>query len=181
NNLLDLDAALGLVREFPTPAAVVIKHGNPCGAGVANDLVEAFVKAYDGDPTSAFGGILAFNREVDERTATQITEPGRFIECIIAPEYSRAAYEILTTRPSWKKNVRILRTGTLKDGGGLEYRRIDGGLLVQSRDRGTADFANLKVATKRPPTAAERADLEFAWTVSKHVKSNAITLAKGSM
>ena len=181
NNLLDLDAALGLVREFPTPAAVVIKHGNPCGASVAADLVDAFVKAYDGDPTSAFGGILAYNREVDERTATQITEPGRFIECIIAPEYSRAAFEIITTRPTWKKNVRILKTGPLTEGGGLEYRRIDGGLLVQSRDRGTADFANLRVVTKRPPSGAERADLEFAWTVAKHVKSNAIALAKGSM
>jgi phosphoribosylaminoimidazolecarboxamide formyltransferase / IMP cyclohydrolase len=178
NNLLDLDAALGLVREFSTPAAVVIKHGNPCGAAVAANLALAFVKAYEGDPTSAFGGILAFNREVDDKTATQITEPGRFIECILAPSFSPAAFEIITTRPTWKKNVRVLKTGPLTAGGGVDYRRIDGGLLVQSRDQGSADFANLQVKTKRPPTAAERADLEFAWAVAKHVKSNAIVLAK---
>src|SRR5262245_26631281 len=116
NNILDLDSALNLVREFTAPAAVVIKHSNPCGAASAVNLVEAFTRAYEGDPLSAFGGILGFNRAVDEATANQITEPKRFIECIIAPDYSSEAYQILTTRPSWKKNVRILRTGAL-DGG----------------------------------------------------------------
>src|SRR5207302_9995600 len=101
NNLLDLDSALNLVREFSVPAAVVIKHNNPCGAAVGATLAEAFQRAYEGDPLSAYGGVLGFNREVDEATATQITEPNRFIECVIAPSYSEAAYRLLTTRPSW--------------------------------------------------------------------------------
>jgi phosphoribosylaminoimidazolecarboxamide formyltransferase/IMP cyclohydrolase len=185
NNLLDLDSALNLVREFAEPAAVVIKHNNPCGAAVAGTLVEAFQKAYEGDPLSAYGGVLAFNREVDEATATQITEPNRFIECIIAPGFSTTALHLLTTRPSWKKNVRLLRTGPLGDNADrartLDYRRIDGGLLVQGRDLSGDDFANLKVVTKRPPTPQELDDLRFAWLVCKHVKSNAIVLAKNGM
>ncbi|MBI1917145.1 MAG: bifunctional phosphoribosylaminoimidazolecarboxamide formyltransferase/IMP cyclohydrolase [Planctomycetes bacterium] len=180
NNLLDLDSALNLVREFTEPAAVVIKHNNPCGAAVAATLEEAFRKAYEGDPLSAFGGVLGFNQELDEATALQITEPGRFVECVIAPSYSEAAFRVLTTRPSWKKNVRILRTGPLDTApSGLDYRRIDGGLLVQTRDRGVDDFATAKVVTKRPPSAEESADLRFAWLVCKHVKSNAIVLARG--
>src|SRR5439155_2340631 len=107
NNLLDLDSALNLVREFTDPAAVVIKHNNPCGAAVAASLGEAFLRAYDGDPLSAYGGVLGFNREVDEATAQQVTEPGHFIECVIAPGYSDAAYQLLTTRPTWKKSVRL--------------------------------------------------------------------------
>ena len=113
NNLLDLDSALNLVREFDEPAAVVVKHNNPCGAATADSLAEAFRKAYEGDPLSAFGGILGFNREVDEATAMQITEPNRFVECIIAPTFTDAAFTILTTRPTWKKSVRLLRTGPL--------------------------------------------------------------------
>jgi phosphoribosylaminoimidazolecarboxamide formyltransferase/IMP cyclohydrolase len=182
NNLLDLDSALNLVREFAEPAAVVIKHNNPCGAAVAPTLAEAFLRAYEGDPLSAYGGVLAFNRAVDEPTARQITEPNRFIECIIAPGYEAAALELLTTRPSWKKSVRLLETGPLGDdaarAGSLDYRRIDGGLLVQSRDVGGDDFANLKVVSRRPPTAQELDDLRFAWRVCKHVKSNAIVLAR---
>jgi phosphoribosylaminoimidazolecarboxamide formyltransferase/IMP cyclohydrolase len=183
NNLLDLDSALNLVREFGPPAAVVIKHNNPCGAAVAETLVEAFTKAYEGDPLSAFGGILAFNREIDEATATQISEPNRFIECIIAPGFTAKAFEIITTRPTWKKNVRLLKTGTLTSdpARSLDFRRIDGGLLVQTRDAEADDFANLKTVTKRAPSAAELADLKFAWIVAKHVKSNAIVLAKGGM
>ncbi len=184
NNFLDLDSALNLVREFARPAAVVIKHNNPCGAAVGNTLEEAFRKAYEGDPVSAFGGILGFNHEVDDATALQITEPNRFVECIIAPSYSPKAFEVLTTRPSWKKSVRILRTGSLGPVGvrpTLDYRRVDGGLLVQTRDAGGADFAQVKVVTKRGPTEAELSDLQFAWLVCKHVKSNAIVLAKGGM
>jgi phosphoribosylaminoimidazolecarboxamide formyltransferase/IMP cyclohydrolase len=186
NNILDLDSAFNLVREFTEPAAVVIKHNNPCGAAVGATLEEAFRKAYEGDPLSAYGGVLAFNREVDEATATQITEPKRFIECIIAPGFSDDAFRVLTTRPTWKNSVRLLRTGTLTgdDGAarGLDYRRVDGGLLVQARDlRGAKDFADLKVVTKRQPTETELADLRFAWLVCKHVKSNAIVLAKGGM
>jgi phosphoribosylaminoimidazolecarboxamide formyltransferase/IMP cyclohydrolase len=134
------------------------------------------------DPLSAYGGVIAFNRDVDPFTAMQITEPGRFVECIIAPEYSEEAMEILTTRPSWKKNVRLLRTGPLiKDEGRvntLDIRRVDGGFLVQTRDLGSTDFDQLKTVTKRPPSDAELADLRFAWLVCKHVKSNAIVLAK---
>jgi phosphoribosylaminoimidazolecarboxamide formyltransferase/IMP cyclohydrolase len=185
NNILDLDSALNLVREFAEPAAVVIKHNNPCGAAVGAALEEAFRKAYEGDPLSAYGGVLGFNRPVDEPTAVQVTEPKRFIECIIAPDYEPAALEMLTTRPSWKKNVRLLRTGPLTDdaarAGALDFRRVDGGLLVQARDAAGDDFAAARVLSKRPPTAEEMADLRFAWRVCKHVKSNAIVLAKGGM
>jgi phosphoribosylaminoimidazolecarboxamide formyltransferase/IMP cyclohydrolase len=185
NNILDLDSALNLVREFTEPAAVVIKHNNPCGAAVGASLEEAFRKAYDGDPLSAYGGVLAFNRAVDEATATHITEPNRFIECIIAPSYSDAAFHLLTTRPSWKKNVRLLRTGPLEPMGGyergLDYRRVDGGLLVQAPDISTNDFNEMMVVTQRTPTAKELADLRFAWLVCKNVKSNAIVLAKDNM
>jgi phosphoribosylaminoimidazolecarboxamide formyltransferase/IMP cyclohydrolase len=185
NNLLDLDSALNLVREFHEPAAVVIKHNNPCGAAVAATLVEAFSKAYEGDPQSAFGGILGFNREVDDATAMQVSEPNRFVECIIAPGFTDTAFQVLTTRPSWKKSVRLLRTGTLdarrQREAGFDYRRVDGGLLVQSRDAGSDDFGQLKVVTKRAPTEAEMHDLRFAWLVCKHVKSNAIVLGKGGM
>jgi phosphoribosylaminoimidazolecarboxamide formyltransferase/IMP cyclohydrolase len=179
NNLLDLDSALNLVREFAGPAAAVIKHNNPCGCAVAATLEEAFRAAFEGDPLSAYGGVISFNRVVDEATAVQMTEPNRFVECVVAPDFSREAFEVLTTRPSWKKNVRLLRTGPLESRpAGLDYRRIDGGLLVQTRDSSGDDFASAKVVTRRPPTEAEMADLRFAWLVCKHVKSNAIVLAR---
>jgi phosphoribosylaminoimidazolecarboxamide formyltransferase/IMP cyclohydrolase len=195
NNLLDLDSAFNLVREFPQPAVAIIKHNNPCGAATGPSLEQAFRDAYAADPLSAYGGVIAFNRDVDVDTAMQITEPGRFVECIIAPEFADEAFEILTTRPTWKKNVRLLRTGPLASplspggrGTGvrgddprtstLDIRRVDGGFLVQTRDLGGDDFAKLKVVTKRQPTEFELADLRFAWLVCKHVKSNAIVLAK---
>jgi phosphoribosylaminoimidazolecarboxamide formyltransferase/IMP cyclohydrolase len=185
NNLLDLDSTLNLVCEFREPAAVVIKHNNPCGAAVAGTLEEAFRKAYEGDPLSAYGGILGFNRPLDVPTALQVTEPNRFVECIIAPDFDPAAVEVLTTRPSWKKSVRLLRTGPLEArqgrAPGLDLRRVDGGLLVQVRDEGGDDFAQAGVVTRRQPTAQEMADLRFAWPVCKHVKSNAIVLARGGM
>jgi phosphoribosylaminoimidazolecarboxamide formyltransferase/IMP cyclohydrolase len=203
NNIFDLDSALNLVRELDAPAAVVIKHNNPCGAAVGASLEEAFRKAYEGDPLSAYGGILGFNREVDEATARQATEPNRFVECVIAPAFSSAAFELLTTRPSWKKSVRLLESGPLqrdstergarsaKDEDSAlraprsalyDFRRVDGGLLVQTRDGPAAeDFAHLRVATKRGPNDQELDDLRFAWVVCKHVKSNAIVLAKGGM
>jgi phosphoribosylaminoimidazolecarboxamide formyltransferase/IMP cyclohydrolase len=184
NNLLDLDSAWDLVREFAEPAAVVIKHSNPCGAAVGATLEEAFHRAYEGDPLSAYGGVLAFNREVDEATARQVTEPNRFVECIIAPGYADTAFQLLTTRAKWGKNVRLLRTGPVNDGGrgpGLDFRRVDGGLLVQTGDVGGDDFAAARVVTERPPTEAELADLRFAWLVCKHVKSNAIVLVTGWM
>ncbi len=187
NNILDLDSALNLVREFGQPAAVVVKHNNPCGAAASAALAEAFRKAYEGDPLSAYGGVLAFNREVDEATARLATEPNRFIECVIAPGFSEAALNLFTTRPTWKKSVRLLRTGPLDAGDAarraLVLRDVDGGLLVQSPDdRGPdADFQDAKTVTKRQPTTAEMADLRFAWAVCKHVKSNAIVLAKDGM
>jgi phosphoribosylaminoimidazolecarboxamide formyltransferase/IMP cyclohydrolase len=185
NNILDLDSALNLVREFRQPAAVVIKHNNPCGAAVGLVLEDAFRKAYEGDPLSAYGGVFAFNQEIDPATARQLTEPGRFVECIIAPVFCEEALQLLTTRPSWKKSVRLLRTGPLDADGArgrsLDYRRVDGGLLVQGRDLPADDFAQMKVVTRRQPTEAELADLRFAWLVCKHVKSNAIVLAKGGM
>jgi phosphoribosylaminoimidazolecarboxamide formyltransferase/IMP cyclohydrolase len=185
NNLLDLDSALNLVREFNDPAAIVIKHNNPCGAAIATTLEEAFRKAYEGDPLSAFGGILGFNREVDEATATQITEPNRFVECVIAPGYSPAAFQLLTTRPSWKKNVRLLRCGPLTTLGvpaRLDYRAIGGGLLVEEVDTGgSSELAAAHVVTNRQPTEQELADLRFAWVVCKHVKSNGIVLVKSGM
>jgi phosphoribosylaminoimidazolecarboxamide formyltransferase / IMP cyclohydrolase len=185
NNLLDLDSALNLVREFGQPAAVVIKHNNPCGAAVAATLDEAFRKAFEGDSLSAYGGVLGFNRVVDEATATQVSEPNRFVECIVAPDFSPAALQIITTRPTWKKSVRLLRTGPLEARAGrpagFDFRRVDGGLLVQGRDAGGDDFAAARVVTKRAPTEQEWADLRFAWLVCKHVKSNAIVLARGGM
>jgi phosphoribosylaminoimidazolecarboxamide formyltransferase/IMP cyclohydrolase len=183
NNILDLDSALNLVREFDAPAAVVIKHNNPCGAAVGTTLVEAFDRAYEGDPLSAYGGVIAFNRAVEEATAMRLTEPNRFVECIVAPDFRSEALQTLTTRPSWKKSVRLLRTGPLGQldtrARALDFRSVDGGLLVQTRDASGDDFAAAKVATKRSPTEAEMADLRFAWLVCKHVKSNAIVLAKG--
>jgi phosphoribosylaminoimidazolecarboxamide formyltransferase/IMP cyclohydrolase len=183
NNLLDLDSALNLVRELGRPAAVVIKHNNPCGAAVANTLVDAFTKAYEGDPLSAFGGILGFNQEIDVAAAMQITEPNRFIECIIAPGYTQDALHVLTTRPSWKNSVRLLCTGPLATGPSTssDFRRVDGGLLMQARDASGDDFAHAEVKTRRMLTTQQMADLRFAWLVAKHVKSNAIVLAKDGM
>ncbi|MBY0227968.1 MAG: bifunctional phosphoribosylaminoimidazolecarboxamide formyltransferase/IMP cyclohydrolase [Gemmataceae bacterium] len=182
NNLLDLDSALELVREFDAPAAAVIKHNNPCGCAVGATLPEAFARAYEGDTVSAFGGVIAFNRAVDEATAMLLTEPGRFVECVVAPEFGKEAFSVLTTRPKWKASVRLLRTGPLAGAApGLDYRRIRGGLLVQARNAGGDEASGAKVATKRAPTEEERADLAFAWKVCKHVKSNAIVLAKGGM
>ena len=178
NNLLDLDSALNLVREFAEPAAVVLKHSNPCGAAVAATLVEAFENAWAGDPLSAFGGIIGCNREVDEATARRIIADKRFVECVIAPGFSASGLDVLKA----KTNMRLLRTGPLTaTASRLDFRRIDGGLLVQERDLPADDFKNVTVKTKREPSAAELADLKFAWRVCKHVKSNAIVLAKGGM
>jgi len=180
NNLLDLDAALSIVREFPDPAAVVIKHNNPCGCAVGTTQAEAFAAAYAGDTVSAFGSILGFNLPLDLETADALCEPGRFIEAIIAPDYEPAAFEALTTRPKWKNNVRLLKLDALckpRDAG-PEYRRISGGMLVQDRDEGSEPWDEWKTVTERQPDQAEAADLQFVWAVAKHVKSNAIVFAK---
>jgi phosphoribosylaminoimidazolecarboxamide formyltransferase/IMP cyclohydrolase len=178
NNILDLDSALNLAREFAGPACVVVKHNNPCGAAVAPTLAEAFAQAWAGDPQSAFGGILAFNKTVDVNTANALMTGDRFVECIIAPDYEPYALEGLK---GWKKNVRLLKTGPLsRFPQGLDYRRVDGGLLVQSRDYGADKPDEWKVVTKRKPTEDEFHALHFAWFVCKHVKSNAIVLANGT-
>jgi phosphoribosylaminoimidazolecarboxamide formyltransferase/IMP cyclohydrolase len=181
NNILDLDGALSLVQEFADPAAVVIKHNNPCGAAVAGTLSEALSRALLGDPQSAYGGVLAFNRPVDAGTAALLAEPNRFIECIIAVDYEPDAFDIITTRPSWKKNVRLLRTGAFAltpFGERRNYRQVQGGLLVQTPDAVREDAERWKVVTQRTPTPAELDDMRFAWAVCKHVKSNAIVLVK---
>jgi len=180
NNLLDLDAALNLVREFHEPAAVVLKHNNPCGAGIGESLRQAFERAYAGDPVSAFGSILGFNRPVDLAVAEELCLPDRFVEAIIAPNYAPDALQALTTRPKWKANVRLLKCPALGDErpAARDYRRVSGGMLVQDLDEGADPENEWKVVTSRGPTEVELRDLKFAWRVCRHVKSNAIVFAK---
>jgi phosphoribosylaminoimidazolecarboxamide formyltransferase/IMP cyclohydrolase len=175
NNILDLDAAMRLCAEFALPAAAIIKHNNPCGAAVAAEgVVEAYKRARETDPVSAFGGIVAVNRPVDGALAREMSE--MFLECVIAPSYAPEALQLLAT----KKNLRLLAYDFTGDApGAVEYRSVTGGLLVQARDGQTANAADGKVVSKRTPTAAELADLDFAWRVCKHVKSNAIVFAVG--
>ena len=176
NNILDLDAALGLCLEFAEPAAVVVKHNNPCGVATDPNIATAYHRARQADPQSAFGGIVAVNREVDEALANLLVET--FLECVVAPGYSAAARDILSS----KKNLRLVATsGDWKAPTGdlaWSVRTIAGGALVQSVDHGMVDLASAKVATTRQPSDVERADLAFAWRVAKHVKSNAIVFAK---
>lgn len=179
NNLLDLESALEIVRAFAEPAASVIKHNNPCGAAEHPELAEALRQALAGDPVSAFGSVLGLNRPVDRATAELLCEPGLFIEAIVAPDFTPEALEILTTRPRWKANVRLMRSGRL-DGPRptWAYRPIEGGMLVQDADILPDPEDAWKVVTQTTPTEAQWADLRFAWAVVRHVKSNAITVAK---
>ncbi len=177
NNLNDTDAAFELIGEFdPAGKAgvAIIKHANPCGAALADNLVEAYIKALKCDPTSAFGGIIALNRSIDADAAREITKI--FTEVVIAPDASEEAKAIF----AGKKNLRLLTTGGLPDprAAGLTYRSLAGGMLVQSRDNGCIDDIELQVVTKRKPTARELSDLRFAFKVAKHVKSNAIIYVK---
>jgi phosphoribosylaminoimidazolecarboxamide formyltransferase/IMP cyclohydrolase len=179
NNLLDLDSALAIVRTLPGAAAVVIKHNNPCGAASAESLAVAARRALDGDPQSAFGSVLAFNDPLDVDTAEVLAEPGRFIEAIAAPEFMPEALEVLTTRPKWKANVRLMALGRIEaEPARWDFRRLVGGLLVQEADVGPDTESEWKVVTRRAPTDAELVDLRFGWAVVRHVKSNAIVLAK---
>ncbi|MGE0402990.1 MAG: bifunctional phosphoribosylaminoimidazolecarboxamide formyltransferase/IMP cyclohydrolase [Kofleriaceae bacterium] len=179
NNILDLDAALGLCLELDEPAAVVVKHNNPCGVAIDATVAAAYKRAREADATSAFGGIVAVNREVDAELANALVET--FLECVVAPGYSAAARDILAS----KKNLRLVAapgdwrapTGDLA----WSIRTIAGGALVQSVDNGMVDLAAAKVATSRAPSDQERADLAFAWRVAKHVKSNAIVFAKNGV
>ncbi|MFJ5717319.1 bifunctional phosphoribosylaminoimidazolecarboxamide formyltransferase/IMP cyclohydrolase [Neobacillus sp. NPDC093127] len=176
NNINDADAALQIVKEFTEPAAVAVKHMNPCGVGTGKTGFEAFTKAFAADPVSIFGGIIAFNREVDAETAAKLHEI--FLEIIIAPSYSEEALAILTG----KKNLRLLTipfSGVKKSE--LKLTSIKGGLLVQEQDLFTLDDAEIKVPTKRQPTPAEWDALKLGWKVVKHVKSNAIVVANGDM
>jgi phosphoribosylaminoimidazolecarboxamide formyltransferase/IMP cyclohydrolase len=176
NNIADADTAIECVRQFQEPACVIVKHANPCGVSVAATLLEAYDKAYRTDPTSAFGGIIAFNRELDAVTTKAIL--GRqFVEVVAAPEVAPDALQALSGKPA----VRVLALGNLAQGvaDALEYRSVNGGLLVQSRDAAGVAPADLKIVSKRQPDAQELADLRFAWAVCKFVKSNAIVYARG--
>ncbi len=183
NNLLDLDSALRLVRSFASPAACILKHNNPCGAALAESPSTAFERAYEGDPTSAFGGIVAFNRPVDSPAAERMCQPGRFIEAILAPGFEPEALDWLTTKPSWRNSVRLLDLGSpigpaSPGPAGLDLRRVEGGLLAQTWDAVEPDPTAGQVATARAPDEAERQNLDFAWRVCACVKSNAIVLVK---
>jgi phosphoribosylaminoimidazolecarboxamide formyltransferase/IMP cyclohydrolase len=183
NNLLDLDTALRLVRQFTEPAACILKHNNPCGAAIAIDSATAFERAYEGDPMSAFGGIVGLNRRVALDTAQRMGQPGRFLEAIVAPGFDDDALHWLTTKPSWRNSVRLLELGDAQGAlkpvaRGFDLRRIEGGLLVQDWDQLEAEPASGTVPTRRQPTEAELHDLAFAWKVCAWVKSNAIVLAK---
>ncbi|MEO8061686.1 MAG: bifunctional phosphoribosylaminoimidazolecarboxamide formyltransferase/IMP cyclohydrolase [Pseudomonadota bacterium] len=178
NNIADTDTAIECVRVFKEPACVIVKHANPCGVATSMTLSDAYDRAYRTDPTSAFGGIIAFNRELDEATAMAIT--GRqFVEVIAAPSVSAEAVKVL----AGKTNVRVLLVGPLanENPSELEYRSVVGGLLVQSRDTALADPDTFKIVTKKQPTPTQYADLWFAWRVCKYVKSNAIVFARDGM
>jgi phosphoribosylaminoimidazolecarboxamide formyltransferase/IMP cyclohydrolase len=174
NNYVDLEAARSLVAEFERPAAVIIKHNNPCGAAEQKTLVDAYVKAFACDPLSAFGGVLAFNHIVDAVTAEEVVK--LFVECIVAPGFADRAQEILAV----KKNLRLLQLPQrgLDHDVALQMKCIFGGVLVQQPDLGNLEGRELKVVTKRAPNDAELTDLRFAWKVCKHVKSNAIVFAR---
>ena len=177
NNIADTDAALECVKEFAEPACVIVKHANPCGVALGKDILEAYNRAYQTDPTSAFGGIIAFNQELDAETAKAIVDR-QFVEVIIAPKVSAEAVEVVAA----KKNVRLLECGEWSTKTtGFEVKRVNGGLLVQDRDQGMVTLDDLKVVTKRQPTEEELKDALFCWKVAKFVKSNAIVYAKGDM
>ena len=177
--MLDLDAALSIARSFEDAAASVVKHNNPCGAAVAETLAAATKKALDGDPLSAFGSVLGFNRTVDSETAELLATPGLFIEAIVAPDFEQAAVEILTTKPKWKKNVRLMQVGPLDDRtSSRDFRQIDGGMLLQDADIQADPADQWQVATEAAVDDALMAELRFGWAVVRHVKSNAITLSK---
>ena len=183
NNIYDLNAAYNLVQEFSdqnTPAAAIIKHTNPCGAAIADTLADAFAKAREGDPISAFGGILAVNQPVDADTANLITGKNTFFEAMIAPGYSDEAYTILTTKKQWCANLILLRSqpvsGTANEG--YDYKQVSGGLLVQTADSAMLKPSETQTASERQATASEMSDLMLAWKLVKHVKSNAIVLVK---
>ena len=177
NNIADTDAALECVKQFDQPACVIVKHANPCGVSVAVDIGTAYDLAFATDPESAFGGIIAFNRELDAKTAEAICDK-QFVEVIIAPAVSADALAVVAS----KKNVRLLECGTWGNQRpqDFDYKRVNGGLLIQDRDNGMIIEQDLKVVSKRVPTDTEMTDMLFAWKVAKMVKSNAIIYAKNN-
>ncbi len=178
NNIADSDAALECVKQFTNPACVIVKHANPCGVAVADDVLDAYQKAFQTDPTSAFGGIIAFNRALDARTAQSIVEK-QFVEVIVAPSIDADAADIVAK----KKNVRVLETGSWPNAtsASYEFKKVTGGLLVQNTDLGVITADDLKVVTELAPTDEQVRDMLFAWTVVKYVKSNAIIFCKDNM
>jgi phosphoribosylaminoimidazolecarboxamide formyltransferase/IMP cyclohydrolase len=177
NNIADTDAALECVKQFDQPACVIVKHANPCGVAVATDINLAYELAFATDPESSFGGIIAFNRELDAATASAICEK-QFVEVIIAPSVSEEAVAVVTA----KKNVRLLECGTwgTERPQDFDYKRVNGGLLIQDRDNGMVAEKDLKVVSERVPNADEMSDMMFAWKVAKMVKSNAIIYSKNN-
>ena len=178
NNIADADAALSCVKEFNnTPACVIVKHANPCGVATESDFTLAYLKAFATDPTSAFGGVLAFNGKLTAKTAETILDK-QFAEVIVAPEFDEEALSIFAT----KKNLRVICCGELPENTKpwMMYKRVSGGLLVQDADVQMVDVFNAQVVSKRKPSASELTDMDFAWKVAKWVKSNAIVYAKGA-
>ncbi|MDI6740890.1 MAG: bifunctional phosphoribosylaminoimidazolecarboxamide formyltransferase/IMP cyclohydrolase [Candidatus Edwardsbacteria bacterium] len=183
NNILDLAAAWDLVSEYDEPCCAIIKHTNPCGCACAENLLSAYILARDGElppaPVSRFGGIIALNRPLDKISAEEIAAPGSFYEVIVAPGFEPGVKEIFAGRKGWGKNVRLVIAKSQRDSG-LQLRSAAGGLLVQERDAATVRTEDFKIATKIKPTTEQLADLQFAYSVVKHVKSNAIVIAKNS-
>ena len=174
NNIADTDAALECVLSYPEVACVIVKHANPCGVAVGENVLQAYESAYQTDPTSAFGGIIAFNRPLDAETAQAIIDR-QFVEVIIAPSISQEALDIISA----KKNIRVLEAGVREHAmQQLTMKRVSGGLLIQDNDQGIIERGDLKIVSKRPPTEKEIEDLLFTWKVVKYVKSNAIVYAK---
>jgi len=177
NNLADADAALECVRDFEKPSCVIIKHANPCGVATRKNTHLAYLSAYQTDPTSAFGGIIAFNRELNEETAKSIIDK-QFVEVIIAPKINDEAKSVL----SKKENIRVLECGELKKAEqSFDYKKISGGLLIQDKDLAALSPSELKCVSLVQPTDSQMIDLLFAWKVAKYVKSNAIVYAKNQM
>jgi phosphoribosylaminoimidazolecarboxamide formyltransferase/IMP cyclohydrolase len=174
NNINDANAALEALKEFDEPAVVGLKHANPCGVGVGSNIYDAYIKAYEGDPISIYGGIVALNREVDEQTALEISKI--FVEIVIAPAYSEQALSILMS----KKNIRIMKLEDIshKSAFDIDLKKVGGGLLIQDADWKDFDMSDIKNVTDKKPTDKEMQDMLFAWKVVKHVKSNAIVVAK---
>lgn len=177
NNINDANAALETLKEFEEPAAVALKHANPCGVGIGSSIYEAYVKSYEADPVSIFGGIVALNREVDEKTAAEISKI--FLEIVIAPSYTEEALKII----KGKKNIRIMQLADIgfRSENDIDLKKVGGGLLVQDADRLDFDSKDISCVTEKRPAEKEMQDMLFAWKVVKHVKSNAIVVAKDGM